>query len=159
MKQTGLMLPHKCQTLGLVIITIPIILLGIILLSHPFCTETQLNHFGKYLSWILAVVLYLCIPIGGAILCLSREKEEDEMIKSIRLKAIGIVAIAELLICVVLFCFWGLNSAFRFYTPEFGSTDDIFIRYLGHFIFCLQFPVYFLLFKIMLFINRKRNEE
>ena len=159
MKRNGLLLPHKCQTVGWMIIAIPFILFGVLLLSHLFCSESQFSRFVECHSWILAVILYLCVPIGGAILCLSKEKEEDEMIKSIRLKAIGIMAIVELLICVFLFCFWGLNTAFGFYTPSDGTTDYIFLRYLGHFIFCFQFPVYFLLFKFLLYLNRKRNEE
>lgn len=99
--------------------------------------------------------LYLCVPIGGALLCFSKEKEEDEMIMSIRLKTIGIMAIAELLICVVLFCYWSMNTTFGFCNPAADST----VRYLGHFIFCFQFPAYFLIFKLLLYINRKRNEE
>jgi len=159
MKQNALMLPHRCQTFGWIIIAIPFILFGILLLIRLLCLEAQFNNFCEKYIWIHVACLYTYIPTGGAVLCFSKEKEEDEMIKSIRLQAIGIVAISELLICVILFCFWGLNSAFRFFTPDFGSTDGIVIRYLGHFIFCLQFPVYFLLFKFMLFINRKRNEE
>lgn len=159
MKRAGLMLPHKCQTVGWTIIAIPFILLGILLLSQLLCAESQFTHLIERYCWILISSLYLCIPIGGAILCFSKEKEEDEMIRSIRLKTIGIMAIAELLICVVLFCYWGLNTTFGFYNPATGSTDYIFFRYLGHFIFCLQFPVYFLLFKFILYINRKRNEE
>lgn len=159
MKHNEHMLPHKCQTFGWVIIAIPFILFGIVLLIRLLCLEAQFNNFCEKYIRIFVTCLYTCIPIGGAVLCFSREKEEDEMIKSIRLKAIGIVAISELLICVILFCFWGLNSAFRFFTPAFGSSDDIVLRYLGHFIFCLQFPAYFILFKFMLFINRKRNEE
>lgn len=159
MKQTELMLPYKCQIVGWIIIAVPFILLGVFLLLQLFCKESQFNRLTAEYGWLLISSLYLCIPIGGAVLCFSKEKEEDEMIKSIRLRTIGILAIAELLIFVVLFCYWGLNSAFCFYKPEPGSTDDIFFRYLGHFIFCLQFPVYFLLFKLLLFINSKRNEE
>lgn len=159
MKHTGLMLPHKCQTAGWIIIALPFFLLGILLLLQLFVTEYQFTQLTGRYSWILISSLYLCVPVGGAVLCLSREKEEDEMIRSIRLKAIGIIAIAELLACMVLFCYWGLNTVFCFYKPEAGSTDYIFFRYLGHFLFCFQFPVYFLLFKFMLYINRKRNEE
>ena len=159
MKRPGLMLPHKCQTVGWIIIAIPFILFGILLLLHLFCTESQLTGIGEKYAWILAVIFYTFVPIGGAILCLSKEKEEHEMIKSIRLKAIGIMAIVELLICVFLFCFWGLNTAIRFYTPSDGSTDYIFLRYLGHFIFCFQFPIYFILFKCLILINKKQNEE
>ena len=55
------------------------------------------------------------------------------MIKSIRLKAIGIVAIAELLICMVLFCSVGLNSVPGFFKPDSSSVHGY--VYLGHFIF------------------------
>lgn len=156
MKRVGLMLPHKCQTIGWIIITVPCILLGVLLLLQLFTSESEFTLLVERYCWILISSLYLCIPIGGAILCFSKEKEEDEMIRSIRLKTIGIMAIAELFICVALFCYWGLNTTFGFYNPATGSTD---FRYLGHFIFCLQFPVYFLLFKFILYINRKRNEE
>lgn len=157
MKQKGLMLPHKCQTMGWIIVAVPFVLLGILLLGHLFFSES-INSFCARNSWILIVSLYTCIPIGGAILCFSREKEEDEMIKCIRLKAIGMISIAELLICMFFFIIFGLNSVFRF-CPDFYSTDNIPLMYYGHYIFCLQFPIYFLLFKFLLYINRKRNEE
>lgn len=153
------MLPHKCQTVGWIIIAVPFILCGVLMLLHLFCTESQLNHLGAEYSWLLVSSIYLCVPIGGTILCFSKEKEEDEMIKSIRLKTIGILAIAELLIFVFFFSFWGLDTVFGFYQPEYGSNHDIFVRFFGHFIFCLQFPAYFILFKCLLLINRKRNEE
>ena len=159
MKRVGLMLPHKCQTVGWIIVAIPFLLLGVLLLLQLFTSESEFTHLIERYCWILISSLYLCVPIGGAVLCFSKEKEEDEMISSIRLKTIGIMAIAELLICVALFCYWGLNTTFGFYNPATGSTDYIFFRYLGHFIFCLQFPVYFLLFKFILYLNRKRNEE
>lgn len=150
------MLPHGCQTIGWIIIAIPFILLGILLLSHLFCTESQLIHLGARYSWILVSTMYLCVPIGGTILCFSKEKEEDEMIKSIRLKAIGIIAIAELLICLVLFCSVGLNCVPGFFNLDSSPNDYV---YLGHSIFCFQFPAYFILFKCLLFTNKKRNEE
>lgn len=155
MKRLGLMLPHKCQTVGWIIVAIPFILLGFLLLSQLFCAESQFTHLVERYCWILISSLYLCVPIGGALLCFSKEKEEDEMIMSIRLKTIGIMAIAELLICVVLFCYWSMNTTFGFCNPAADST----VRYLGHFIFCFQFPAYFLIFKLLLYINRKRNEE
>lgn len=95
MKHTGLMLPHKCQTAGWIIIALPFFLLGILLLLQLFVTEYQFTQLTGRYSWIL------------------------------------------------------ISS----------PTGYIFFRYLGHFIFCFQFPVYFLLFKFMLYINRKRNEE
>ena len=86
MKRVGLMLPHKCQTIGWIIIAVPFILLGILLLSQLICAESHFTHLVERYCWILTSSLYLCIPIGGAILCFSKEKEEDEMIRSIRLK-------------------------------------------------------------------------
>ncbi len=159
MKQFGLMLPHKYQTVGWIIIAVPFILLGILLLLNLSFIGPRLNQLQVNIVWLLNLSISLCIPVGGAVLCFSKEKEEDEMIRSIRLKTIGIMAIAELLTCVVFFSFWGLNTVFGFYQPEYGSDHDIFVRFLGHFIFCFQFPVYFLLFKFLLFINRKQNEE
>jgi len=155
MKHTGLMLPHKCQTLGWIIIVIPFVLFGIVLLLHLFCTESQFIHLCERYSRILVMILYLCVPIGGAILCFSREKEEDEMIRNIRLRAIGMMAGAELILCAAWFVFYAINSICRFDLPEF----DYPVFYFGHFVFCLQFPFYFLLFKIILWINRRRNEE
>ena len=149
------MLPHKCQTVGWIIIVIPFILLGILLLSQLLCAESQFTHLVERYCWIPISSLYLCVPIGGAVLCFSKEKEEDEMIRSIRLKTIGIMAIAG----VALFCYWGLNTTFGFYNPATVSTDYIFLRYLGHFIFCFQFPIYFILFKCLILINKKQNEE
>jgi len=159
MKHTGLMLPHKFQTLGWIIVAIPFILYGILLLSHLFCTESQLIHLGERYSRILVMILFLCVPIGGAILCFSEEKEEDEMIKNIRLRAIGLMAAGELLLCTFLFTFWGLNSILDFYTPDYSDITVWPYIHLGHIIFCIQFPIYFLLFKLLLFINKVRNEE
>lgn len=130
--------------------------------APAFCVE-ELGGNASFFEMVqndpINEIAMLGFLVSLCFIALSKEQDEDEMIKSIRLKTIGILAIAELLICVFFFSFWGLDTVFGFYQPEYGSNHDIFVRFFGHFIFCFQFPVYFLLFKILLYINRRRNEE
>ena len=86
MKHKDLLLPYSCQKAGWIIaIAIPVLFILYALISggnKALVTERNLH----YLIGILALLLFVAIFL----ICASREKDEDEMISSIRRQTLSI---------------------------------------------------------------------
>ena len=63
---------------------------------------------------------YLVMIASFFLICLSKEKVEDEMISQYRLKAIGISAYVNFLCFLLFWLFEALNHGFRFLDAEAG---------------------------------------
>ena len=86
MKHKDLLLPYSCQKAGWIIaIAIPVLFILYALISggnKALVTERNLH----YLFGILAMLFFVAVFL----ICASREKDEDEMISSIRRQTLSI---------------------------------------------------------------------
>lgn len=109
MQNSGYLLPHPFSTLGWIIF-LPSLIFGLVIMIkgdvNGYFTMTG-NH-EETLSQVLNNASIIGIIIGAIFIGCSRERDEDEMIASLRLNAllIALYVSSAVLICATLF-FYG----------------------------------------------------
>ena len=149
MKHKDLLLPYSCQKAGWIIaIAIPVLFILYALISggnKALVTERNLH----YLIGILALLLFVAIFL----ICASREKDEDEMISSIRRQTLSIFIYMLFFLYFLAGIFFsldiGLNIVKEYQGEVLGNTI---IR------ITLFAIVYELVFKIRLWLNRRESK-
>ena len=139
-------MPHVCQKIGWWLFVLSI-LADVIktIFFHDFDSMEVAGLMARSSS----ILMFASLPL----ICLSKEKVEDEMISSLRLKAVGITA-------YVFFLFFLLHSLFSVVSdmlfPHFEPNLYIYEILL----LCLPIltaGLYYILFKWMLWRSRKQN--
>ena len=149
MKHKDLLLPYSCQKAGWIIaIAIPVLFILYALISggnKALVTERNLH----YLIGILAMLFFVAVFL----ICASREKDEDEMISSIRRQTLSIFIYLLFFIYFLAGIFFsldiGLNIVKEYQGEVLGNTI---IR------ITLFAIVYELVFKIRLWISRRESK-
>ena len=146
MNNKSLLMPHICQKIGWWLFLVSI-LIDVIktIFFHDLNSMEVAGSIARVSSILMLASLLL--------ICLSKEKVEDEMISSLRLKAVGITA-------YVFFLFFLLHSLFSVVSdmlfPHFEPNLYIYEIIL----LCLPIltaVLYYVLFKWMLWRSRKQN--
>lgn len=145
-----LLMPHSFQLIGLCLFSLSVL---------SFFIKWLFVH-NIDIAWYFAKTTHITFLSSFFFLCLSKEKVEDEMISSIRLRAIGITAY----VFFVVFLFLSVALDIHLFSLFF-PIDDIPVAYLSEF-FLIELPtliffVYFILFKLLIGKSRKqyKNEE
>jgi preprotein translocase subunit SecG len=149
MKHKDLLLPYSCQKAGWIIaIAIPVLFILYALISggnKALVTERNLH----YLIGILAMLFFVAVFL----ICASREKDEDEMISSIRRQTLSIFIYMLFFLYFLAGIFFsldiGLNIVKEYQGEVLGNTI---IR------ITLFAIVYELVFKIRLWLNRRESK-
>lgn len=149
MKHKDLLLPYSCQKAGWIIaIAIPVLFILYALISggnKALVTERNLH----YLFGILAMLFFVAVFL----ICASREKDEDEMISSIRRQTLSIFIYMLFFLYFLAGIFFsldiGLNIVKEYQGEVLGNTI---IR------ITLFAIVYELVFKIRLWLNRRESK-
>lgn len=149
MKHKDLLLPYSCQKAGWIIdIAIPVLFILYALISggnKALVTERNLH----YLFGILAMLFFVAVFL----ICASREKDEDEMISSIRRQTLSIFIYMLFYLYFLAGIFFsldiGLNIVKEYQGEVLGNTI---IR------ITLFAIVYELVFKIRLWLNRRESK-
>ena len=149
MKHKDLLLPYSCQKAGWIIaIAIPVLFILYALISggnKALVTERNLH----YLFGILAMLFFVAVFL----ICASREKDEDEMISSIRRQTLSIFIYMLFFLYFLAGIFFsldiGLNIVKEYQGEVLGNTI---IR------ITLFAIVYELVFKIRLSLNRRESK-
>ena len=148
MHNKSILMPHSCQRIGWCLL---------LLLILEFITKRILYSTGGYsieLARTMAHIEHVTLIISLFFICLSKEKVEDEMISSLRLRAIGYTAYAFFLLFLVISIFLEYLSDYRL-----GSSESL--PYLSEFLLLvlpiLLFGLYYPLFKLMLWRSRKEE--
>ena len=81
---------------------------------YHFFRESALFAVVNSHSRFMTMLFYLVVIVSAFLICLSREKVEDEMISQYRLKAIGISAYVHFLLFLAFLLFGALDHGFRF---------------------------------------------
>ena len=149
MKHKDLLLPYSCQKAGWIIaIAIPVLFILYALISggnKALVTERNLH----YLIGILAMLFFVAVFL----ICASREKDEDEMISSIRRQTLSIFIYMLFFLYFLAGLFFSLDIGLHFVKEYQGEV-------LGNTIIRITLfaIVYELVFKIRLWLNRRESK-
>ena len=149
MKHKDLLLPYSCQKAGWIIaIAIPVLFILYALISggnKALVTERNLH----YLFGILAMLFFVAVFL----ICASREKDEDEMISSIRRQTLSIFIYVLFFLYFLAGLFFSLDIGLHFVKDYQGEV-------LGNTIIRITLfaIIYELVFKIRLWLNRRESK-
>ena len=146
MNNKSILLPHTCQKIGWCLLTLSIIAeLAKALFVHNIDV-----------AWYIAKSTHIIFIISFFLICLSKEKVEDEMISSYRLKAVGITAYVFFILLLILSLFLELRLATLF--PSIPEDIELYLsEAFLIFLPLLLFILYFGIFKWMLWKSKKQQ--
>ena len=149
MKHKDLLLPYSCQKAGwIVAIAIPVLFLVYLLVcgrNRELLSEQNL----QYVVGILAMLFFVAVFL----ICASREKDEDEMISSIRRQTLSIFIYILFFLYFLAGLFFSLDIGLHFVKDYQGEV-------LGNTIIRITLfaIIYELVFKIRLWLNRRESK-
>jgi uncharacterized membrane protein YozB (DUF420 family) len=148
MNNKSILMPHSCQKIGWCLF---------LLLILEFISKRILFSTGYYsieLARTMAHIEHITLIISLFFICLSKEKVEDEMISSLRLRALGLTAYVVFLLFLVISIFLEYQSDYRLGTGEgFPYLCEFLLLVLPILLSGLYYP----LFKLMLWRSRKEE--
>lgn len=155
MNKKSFLMPHVCQKIGWVLLILAPVYL--VLMALAFNTFHLFEQRYSYLS-IMGVQLLLFL--GMFFIALSHEKEEDEMIRELRLSSVAIIAYIQFSIYILFSIFQTIgvasfsNNWLAFYQslPWFPYVKAL----LG---FGISFFGYIVIFKIRLLVLRREARK
>ena len=149
MKNKSLLMPHRCQIIGwwLFLLAILVDVIKTIFFRDLASMETA-GSLARASSILFLVSLFF--------ICLSKEKVEDEMISSLRLRAVGITAYVFFVLLLILSIVLEVRPGFLF-----SGAEDTLSAYLSEFFLIilpvLLFVLYYLSFRWMLWKSKKQQ--
>lgn len=151
MNNKSILMPHSCQKVGWWLLLLIPLVLGFYWILYACYHDTQLFASVNNNSRFITMLCYLVIIAASFLICLSKEKVEDEMISQYRLKAIGISAYVNFICFLLLWLFGALDHGFRFGHGEswWGIVYGIMGVYFGLIPFTTT-GLYYIVFKCML---------
>ena len=148
MKQKSLLLPFSYQKIGWrIAIAIPFLPLALFFYAKFF--DHSLIESDAFLHWMVAIPILLFF-VAIFLICMSKEKEEDEMIAQIRMRIVTVMAYVYFLLFLVVGIVWSFDLALGFvgeYQEE--VLGNVLIR------MSLFLVIYELVFKITLWRNKR----
>lgn len=152
MKQKSLLLPYSCQKAGWrIAMAIPFVFLGFILFAKFF--NPSLIESEPFLHWAVAIPVLLFF-VAIFLICMSKEKDEDEMITHIRMRIVTMMVYIYFIIFLIAGILWSFDIALGFH-GEYQSEvlGNVLIR------MSLFLVIYELIFKIRLWINKREIKK
>jgi hypothetical protein len=146
MNNKSILMPHTCQKLGWCLLILSVI------------TEIFKAVFVHNIdvAWYFAKTAHIIFIISIFLLCLSKEKVEDEMISGFRLKSIGITAYVFFILLLVLSVVLEVKPGFIF--SNIPDSIDLYLSELFLIVLPLfLFVLYFGMFKWMLWKSQKQQ--
>ena len=158
MQKKSILMPHACHKVGWWLLLLVPLVVGFYEILYRFFHETHLFTVVNDNSRFITMVCYLVVIAAAFLICLSKEKVEDEMVAQYRLKAIGISAYVNFLLFLLFWLFGALDHGFRFGHGE--SWWGIVYGTMQVFFDLISFTtagLYYLVFKWMLWRSRKEE--
>lgn len=158
MNNKSILMPHSCQKVGWWLLLLIPLTYGFYEVLFHFFHETRLFAVVNSNSRFMTMLFYLVIIAAAFLICLSKEKVEDEMISQYRLRAIGISSYVNFMLFLAFWVFMALDHGFRFGYGESGWS----YVYGAMRVFFGLFPfitagLYYIVFKWML--RRSKKEQ
>jgi len=151
MNTKNILLPHTCQKIGWWLLMLIPLLLGFYWALYCFFRETQLFATVNDNSRFITMLIALTLSTSAFLICLSKEKVEDEMISQYRLRAVAIAALVAFIIILVCWVFVMLDHGFRF----LGKGGILAVRLVHTFLPYVTAAIYYIVFKTLLLKSRK----
>ena len=146
MNNRSILMPHTCQKVGWCLLILSVIAV--------FAKALFVHDID--VAWYIAKSTHITLIISFFLICLSKEKVEDEMISSYRLKAVGITAYVYFVLFLILSLILELKPGFIFSNiPD--SIDLYFSEFFLIILPPLLFVVYYEIFKWMLWKSQKQQ--
>ena len=113
MQKKSILLPHACHKVGWWLLLLIPLVVGFYEILYYFFRETPMFAVVNNNSRFITMVCYLVVIAAAFLICLSKEKVEDEMVAQYRLRAIGISAYVNFLLFLGFCCSvrWTMDSA------------------------------------------------
>lgn len=145
MNNTSILMPHTCQKVGWCLLILSVIV--------EFAKALFVHSID--VAWYFAKATHIAFIVSIFLICLSKEKVEDEMISGFRLKAIGITAYVLFVLLLVLSIVLEVKPGFIF-----SNAEDTLSAYLSE-LFLIVLPIllfvlYYGIFKWMLWKSKKQ---
>ena len=158
MQKKSILLPHTCHMIGWWLLLLIPLGVGFSEILYRFFHETQLFALVNNNSRFITMVCYLVLIASACMICLSKEKVEDEMVSQYRLRSIGISAYVHFILYWILRLVYALQIGFRFgvegpWEIDFYETTELFIDLIPF----TAAALYYLVFKWMLWRSRKEE--
>lgn len=147
MIKKNLLMPHSCQKVGWWLLLLSVLLVGV----KVFLFYTTKN-IG--VAWYLAKSTHLLLIVSLFFICLSKEKVEDEMIASMRLKAVGITAYAFFVLFLIVSIILELKP-YRIQWDDEGYLPEFLSEFFLISLPILLFGLYCVIFKGMILHSKK----
>ena len=149
MKSKSILMPHTCQKVGWCFLLLLILVhIAKRILYGTDCYSLELARTMAHIEHILLIISLFLI-------CLSKEKVEDEMISSLRLRALGYTAYIAFLLFLAISIFLEYESDYRLGSGEgFPYLSEFFLLVLPIILSGLYYP----LFRLMLRQSRKEEK-
>ena len=146
MNNKSILMPHTCQKLGWCLLILAILAE---LVKVIFIRDISV-------AWYIAKASHIAFIVALFLICLSREKVEDEMISGFRLKSVGITAYVFFVLLLILSIVLEVRPGFLF-----SGAEDTLSAYLSEFFLIilpvLLFVLYYLSFRWMLWKSKKQQ--
>lgn len=145
MNNKSILMPHTCQKVGWCLLILSVIV--------EFAKALFVHSID--VAWYFAKASHIMFIVSIFLICLSKEKVEDEMISGFRLKAIGITAYVLFVLLLVLSIVLEVKPGFIF-----SNAEDTLSAYLSE-LFLIVLPIllfvlYYGIFKWMLWKSKKQ---
>ena len=156
MKCKSILMPYTCHKIGWWLLVLLPLAWGFYEILFRYFHESKLFALVNDNSRLLTMSCYLVVIASAFLICLSKEKVEDEMVSQYRLKAIGIAAYVHFVLYLAFWLFSALQHGFRWGTGEPWEMG-FFVSFQ---LFTVLIPfttagLYYLVFKGMLWRSRK----
>ena len=146
MQKKSILMPHACHKVGW----------WLLILSFIVNLAKALFVHNIDVAWYFAKASHATFIISIFLICLSKEKVEDEMISGLRLKSIGLAAYVFFVVFLILSLFLELRIATLI--PSFPENLELYLSEIFLiFLPLLLFVLYYGLFKWMLWRSKKEE--
>lgn len=145
MNNKSILMPHTCQKVGWCLLILSVIV--------EFAKALFVHSID--VAWYFAQTSHITFIVSIFLICLSKEKVEDEMISGFRLKAIGVTTYVFFVLLLVLSIVLEVKPGFIF-----SNAEDTLSAYLSE-LFLIVLPIllfvlYYGIFKWMLWKSKKQ---
>ena len=158
MQKKSILMPHTCHKVGWWLLLLIPLVVGFYAILYFFFHETPLFAVVNNNSRFMTMICYLVLIASSVLICLSKEKVEDEMVSQYRLKAIGIAAYVHFILFLLFLLYIAFDEGFRI---GYGKPWELgILMTMQVFTELLPFTtagLYYLVFKWMLWRSRKEE--
>ena len=145
MNNKSILMPHSCQKVGWFLLILSVIAeVAKVLLVHNIDV-----------AWYFAKVSHIIFIVSIFLICLSKEKVEDEMISGFRLKSIGMTAYVFFILLLIISVVLEIKPGFFF-----SNADETLSAYLSElFLIILPVLLFVLYYGILKWMLCKSNKQ